>query len=195
MSLSPSAQKICDVAVKHFARFGYDASSLAAIAEGAGMRKPSLYAHFAGKDALFLQVLEIALDEEKMVARTSLAAQGGPSDVPGDGYLSGLQERYDGSPHFQFLLRTVYAPPVALREQIIEKYRGYESELRSAFMEGLEPSLAEDRANLLTEAFLGVVDSLQVELIYNSPQTFEVRRDAMCRMLGAFAAASAQPGS
>jgi len=56
-------------------------------------------------------------------------------------------------------------------------------------MEGLDSNLAEDRAILLAEAFLGVVDSLQVELIYNSPQTFEVRRDAMRLMLGTFAAA------
>lgn len=37
--LTLSAHNICTVAVEHFADHGYDASSLSAIAERAGMRK------------------------------------------------------------------------------------------------------------------------------------------------------------
>lgn len=47
-----------------FAEHGYDASSLNEIATLAGMRKASLYAHFASKDALFVQVFQRALVEE-----------------------------------------------------------------------------------------------------------------------------------
>ncbi|MFJ2618860.1 TetR/AcrR family transcriptional regulator [Glutamicibacter sp. NPDC087344] len=193
MSLSRSALKICEVAVKHFAQFGYDASSLAAIAEAAGMRKPSLYAHFAGKDALFLQVLEIALTQEKQVIRTTLVPSAQHLELPGFVYLDGLEQRYADSSNFRFLLRTVYAPPVALREEIITKFHGYESELRQFFAAGMGPSVSENHAKLLTEAFLGVVDSLQVELIYNAPQTYRARKEAMCQMLAVFAGSLLPP--
>jgi len=62
---SASADNICAVAVVHFSEHGYDASSLSDIAEQAGMRKASLYSHFAGKDALFLDVFADALAEEQ----------------------------------------------------------------------------------------------------------------------------------
>ncbi|WP_081897690.1 TetR/AcrR family transcriptional regulator [Massilia sp. BSC265] len=50
---SPSVERICGAAVKHFAEHGYDASSLNVIAEQVGIRKASLYTHFSGKGAVF----------------------------------------------------------------------------------------------------------------------------------------------
>ena len=63
-ALTPSAARICDHAVEHFAEHGYDGSSLNEIAALAGMRKASLYAHFANKDAFFVRAFERALADE-----------------------------------------------------------------------------------------------------------------------------------
>jgi TetR/AcrR family transcriptional regulator, transcriptional repressor of aconitase len=59
--------RLLTVAKQHFARDGYAASSLDRIAEEAGFSKGAVYSNFAGKEELFLGVLEehgrVSLDE------------------------------------------------------------------------------------------------------------------------------------
>jgi TetR/AcrR family transcriptional regulator, transcriptional repressor of aconitase len=59
--------RLLSVAKQHFARDGYAASSLDRIAEEAGFSKGAVYSNFAGKNELFLGVLEehgrVSLDE------------------------------------------------------------------------------------------------------------------------------------
>jgi TetR/AcrR family transcriptional regulator, transcriptional repressor of aconitase len=50
--------RLLTVAKAHFARDGYAASSVDRIAEDAGFSKGAVYSNFAGKDELFLGVLE-----------------------------------------------------------------------------------------------------------------------------------------
>ncbi|MBD2807322.1 helix-turn-helix transcriptional regulator, partial [Xenorhabdus sp. ZM] len=44
-----TANRIKAVALSHFARYGYEGTSLANIAQEVGIKKPSIYAHFKGK--------------------------------------------------------------------------------------------------------------------------------------------------
>jgi AcrR family transcriptional regulator len=57
-----TAQRIMDVAEGLFATRGYDGTSLRQIADGAGIKEPGLYNHFAGKQALYEAVLHRALN-------------------------------------------------------------------------------------------------------------------------------------
>ena len=57
-----TAERILDVAEAIFAGRGYDATSLSDIAEGVGIRTPSLYNHFKNKENLYVAVLERLLD-------------------------------------------------------------------------------------------------------------------------------------
>ncbi len=57
-----TARRIMDVAEDLFARQGYDGTSLRQIADGAGIREPGLYNHFAGKQGLYEAVLHRALN-------------------------------------------------------------------------------------------------------------------------------------
>ena len=57
-----TALRIMDIAEDLFARQGYDGTSLRQIADGAGIREPGLYNHFAGKQALYEAVLYRALN-------------------------------------------------------------------------------------------------------------------------------------
>lgn len=57
-----TARRIMDVAENLFATQGYDGTSLRQIAEGAGIKEPGLYNHFAGKQALYEAVLHRALN-------------------------------------------------------------------------------------------------------------------------------------
>jgi AcrR family transcriptional regulator len=57
-----TALRIMDIAEDLFASQGYDGTSLRQIADGAGIKEPGLYNHFAGKQALYEAVLYRALN-------------------------------------------------------------------------------------------------------------------------------------
>ncbi len=58
-----TANRIKAVALSHFARYGYEGTSLANIAQEVGIKKPSIYAHFKGKEELYFICLESALQK------------------------------------------------------------------------------------------------------------------------------------
>lgn len=51
-------EKIKNAAFALFAQKGYEGTSMSEIADRVGIKKASLYAHFSGKDNLFLAVFE-----------------------------------------------------------------------------------------------------------------------------------------
>ena len=53
--------RILDAAEKLFAENSYEGTTLREIAKGVGIREPSLYAHFANKDAIYGAVIDRAL--------------------------------------------------------------------------------------------------------------------------------------
>lgn len=57
-----TTRRILDVSEDLFATQGYDGTSLRQIADGAGIKEPGLYNHFAGKQALYEAVLFRALN-------------------------------------------------------------------------------------------------------------------------------------
>ena len=57
-----TADRILDAAEARFAQRGYDATSLADIADDVSVRTPSLYKHFASKRELYVAVLRRLLD-------------------------------------------------------------------------------------------------------------------------------------
>jgi AcrR family transcriptional regulator len=184
-ALSLSASNICAVAVEHFADHGYDASSLNEIAAGAGMRKASLYAHFVSKDALFQTVFQIALDHEHQHIARCFKEEIGHSRIPGHLHLERLIERYEGSAHLRFLLRTAYFPPAQIRSVITAGFEGYLGCIREDFQRaargrysGVEPEALE----VFCDAYLGIVDSLHVELIYSTPEGYVRRLAALSRV-------------
>ena len=185
---SAAKQRICDAALEHFVTYAYEGASLQQIAEMVGIRKASIYAHFANKDALFLTLLADAIAAENAFIVQCFASEDG---LPGQTYCASLQQHYQDSLHFRFLLRTAYVPPEHLREHISQQYQAHLNVCQSQIMRALtdyQPHLTE--LETLSEAYLGVVDSLHVELLYAGSTRFEVRLQAMWRL---FAHALAQP--
>ncbi|MDU9394159.1 helix-turn-helix domain-containing protein [Pseudomonas sp. zfem002] len=177
--LSPSAEKICVVAVEQFAESGYDAASLNDIAVAVGMRKPSLYAHFSSKVDLFEAVFERALEAERLHVEGCFAADAG---LPGALYGQRLAERFQESAHLRFLLRAAFFPPADLRGMISSGFEAYLARMGEIFGKALAqqfPQLGTERRQLFVDAYLGVVDSLTVELIYAGQAAYERRLKAM----------------
>ena len=190
---SASADRICTVAVGHFSEHGYDGSSLSDIAELAGMRKASLYSHFDSKDDLFLAVFADALLEEHSFMQQcfddEVALQQALQQAPqqaGALYCDRMAQRYGQSPHARFLLRTVYLPPQVLRDHITGAYRALLDQLERHYAASLlqtAPWLAQPRLALYVQAYLGIIDSMQVELIYADGAALQQRHAALWQIL------------
>ncbi|MGE3672663.1 MAG: TetR/AcrR family transcriptional regulator [Polyangiaceae bacterium] len=74
----PLREKILVEATRLFARQGYDGTSLQAIADAVGIKKPSLIHHFASKDLLRQAVLDAQLTHwNELLPRLVLAAAAG----------------------------------------------------------------------------------------------------------------------
>lgn len=185
---SPSMNKICNVAVEHFARRGYDASSLNDIAEEVGIRKASLYSHVSGKNELFMIVFADALKAETEFVNQSFREESS-HDLPGFRYCSELAARYSSAAELRFLLRAAYFPPASLGADIDAGYEEYLGNIFSAFVQKLLcgktqiEGLLETEANTFGHAYLGIVDSLHVKLIYTDAQGTDSRLQAMFRLL------------
>lgn len=186
---SASADNICACAVVHFSVHGYDGSSLTDIAAQAGMRKASLYSHFASKDALFLAVLADALGAEREFMQAcfddeaALAPQAGTA---GSLYCARMAQHYAQSASLRFLLRTAYLPPAALRPQIAAGFEALLANLQQHYAAGLArcaPALTAARVELYAQAYLGIVDSLHVELVYADGAALQRRHAALWRIL------------
>ncbi|MHB0776027.1 TetR/AcrR family transcriptional regulator [Halomonas sp. WWR20] len=182
---TPALRRVLNAAVVQFARHGYEGASLAGIAADAGIRKASLYSHVKNKDALFLAVFDDALQAEARFARACFEAP--EQALPGQHYCESLLARYADSDHFRFLLRTAYIPPESLFHETQEGYEVYIQQLLADFTAALRRhvggALSDQDAEVMGHAYLGMVDSLHVALIYVGQARFEARLNALKRLM------------
>ncbi|PSJ22608.1 TetR family transcriptional regulator [Halomonas sp. ND22Bw] len=182
---TPALRRVLNAAVAQFAQHGYEGASLSHIAADAGIRKASLYSHVKNKDALFRAVFEDALQIETRFARECFA-QPDPS-LPGQRYCEALRARYADSEHLRFLLRASYIPSEALFHEFQQGYEGYMQQLLAGFTAALRRhvrgALSDRDAEVMGHAFMGMVDSLHVALIYIGQERFEARLHALERLM------------
>jgi AcrR family transcriptional regulator len=86
---------IVDVAMQLFATHGYDATSIEAVLAESGVSRGSLYHHFAGKDALFLAVLEAVGARLTEQTTTALAEARDPVEILRIGSLQWIRQAGD----------------------------------------------------------------------------------------------------
>ncbi|MGO3056041.1 MULTISPECIES: TetR/AcrR family transcriptional regulator [Halomonas] len=184
MARSKATQRIVEAAVTHFAAASYDGASLSAIAEAVGIRKASLYAHFASKEALFMAAFEEALTKERAFADDCFADEGSEA-FPGSHYCQALVRRFGEVAHLRFFLRASYISPVTLTEPIDALHETYLAQLKAHFLDKLSRwekatiTPTSTQVSRFGEAYLGIVDSLQVKLIYTTAELGERRLAAL----------------
>ena len=82
MKQEDTKQKIIDKALELFAARGYDAVSVGEIAAAVGIRAPSLYNHFSGKQAIFDAIVEATAKQyEADTGRINIHVQNVAQDV------------------------------------------------------------------------------------------------------------------
>lgn len=175
---SSAKQRIIDAAFEPFFMHGYEAASLSHIANIVGIRKATIYTHFANKEAIFLELLQDALELECAFLQTCFATASGLSG-PGDAYCHAFKERYDSAVTLRFLIRMAYASPVHLTDTIASIFNVYIDVLVKQMALALQPyDLSPEQLEIYTDAYVGVIDSLSVELLY-AEALYERRLKAM----------------
>jgi len=187
-ALSPSAARVCDAAIGHFAAYGYDASSLNEIAQLAGMRKASLYAHFANKDALFVEAFQRALAAEAAFVESTFRQEAAGDVAPGHWLVLHLAERYQGSDNLRLILRTAFLPPADIKPVVTSGFERYLEGVRVGFCRALSARYSWARSEgtrleLYADAYLGIIDSLHVELMYADPAVYARRAASLLKIL------------
>ena len=113
-----SSKKIRDAALSHFAHFGYEGASLSKIAEEVGIKKPTIYSHYKGKDDLFLSVVQYVFQLE----RRRILGYFNHADTPKKklhGIFQWLEQGFHESDTTKFLLRVSFFPPSALFDEVM----------------------------------------------------------------------------
>jgi AcrR family transcriptional regulator len=180
-----TANKIMEVAIKHFARNGYDGASLADISAEVGIKKPSIYNHFKGKDELFLAVFqEVASKEMQFVENYLTHSSTPPLEQILYGFLNEYGKRYEQEDDTKFFLRVAFFPPGHLLKEIVDYCNGHidRTELlfnqvfEAAASKGeLDPEVSNERAS---RAFSAVLDGMFVEMLYGGAERSLKRLDA-----------------
>jgi AcrR family transcriptional regulator len=184
-TLTPAAERIVQLALRHFADRGYDAASLNDIAGSAGIKKASLYAHFTGKDQLYCAVLNLALQSEQDYVAVQFSTEKA-GQAPGEGYVVNLQNRYTESGALRFLLRAAFYPPASIEQSVKSGFEHYLAGIRGCFQASLKsryPAISSLHADLLAEVYLALIDSLHVELIYGDEAAYSRRFDALRQLI------------
>lgn len=170
------SNEIKDAALKYFTIHGYEGASLSQIAEEVGMKKQSIYAHFKGKDDLFLQVLRDAKETElssKLQYFSKVDSKNPEKDL--FGFLQLVIDLFQENEHIKFWLRMSFFPPAHLEKEIGQEVIDIEEKVQAIleckFHDWINAKLiAEDEAITPTYAFLGVVDSILLELVYGNDE-------------------------
>lgn len=167
-----TAYRIQEAAFARFAAQGFDATTLAEIAGDVGIKKPSIYAHFSGKQALFLNLATLAVEREMHFACRQLLVSESVGTVLRD-YLTSTVERYSTLPHVRFWFRAAHVPPAILREEISALSEGYTDCIRTAVLQCLcaketEPHNSPLPLHTLVTAYMGILRGLQAELLHST---------------------------
>lgn len=127
--------KVLNVAEKLFAENSYDGTSMREIAKGVGIREPSLYAHFANKEAIYVAVIDRALlpfSNEMLLWNASSLSLKDLYDIPRK-----LMELHAQHPYSAMILHQEFnSAPQRINSQVLQWQKRF-VEQSQAFMESL----------------------------------------------------------
>lgn len=171
-----SAENIKSAALKLFAEHGYDGTSLASIAEVVGIKKQSIYAHFQGKDDLFLSLLKETFAVELAREQTFLKNHfNAPLHSFLEDSLASFLSRFHHDYRLKFWLRVTFLPPTKLYDQVNLMLNNYILNVESLYLERFKAAVDHQEiniqdANKANLAFSALLDSVGMELIYGDQE-------------------------
>ncbi|MFF5995112.1 TetR/AcrR family transcriptional regulator [Lysinibacillus sp. KU-BSD001] len=171
-------QKIKAAALKNFAENGYDGSSLAQIAEEVGIKKQSIYTYFKSKDMLFQTLYQDVLEQELAFMRDFLATHDDVLQRKLFALLRAWEQRFQEQVATKFFIRTSFFAPQHLEAVITKHVYVYLDALEQLFSAYFAKHPLAVRAEDAAIAYLALLDSLFVEMLYGGHARFERRLQA-----------------
>ncbi|WP_026678319.1 TetR/AcrR family transcriptional regulator [Fictibacillus gelatini] len=176
-----SKEKIKEVALSVFASQGYEGASLSKIADGVGIKTPSIYSHFKSKEDLFFSIFEDVLWEDIQRVQTLLETIKNDS-IEEKLYqiLHNIFQYYKQNEEKAVLLkRTMLFPPDALKEELRLKFVNSETALSkilySVFEEGIKTGVIKGEIEDLLASFYCLIDGLFIQIFYYGKEEVEAR--------------------
>lgn len=167
-----SANKIKIAAMSLFANYGYEGTSLAHIASKVGIKKQSIYSHFDGKDDLFIQVMNDALQQELSHLHDVVMKEDTQSfNETLCLLIQDIIDRFSNDKNMKFWLRMSFYPPMHLLEEVNKAVYFYEDEqlslLEPIFHKAInENKLKKREPEQLVIAFIALMNAIMMELVY-----------------------------
>lgn len=175
-----------------FAKRGYRGTSLAAIAEAAGLSQPGLLHHFRSKNAVLLAVLA-----SRDSADSSMSSP--RPDAPGTGFIEGLAAlvAHNESDRqivalFSMLLGEAVAADHPAHEYFVRRY----DEVRACFTQKLREAQEEHalapgiEPEALANVLIAVLDGLQFQWLLDESVDMSASYAALRELIRAFASSS-----
>lgn len=175
-------EKLKEAAANLFADQGYEGTSLKEIAHTVGIKTPSIYAFYEGKEDLLLKVYQDILEDHYDHLQNSLeqAKNGSAKERLYDLLLTAVNYHLTETGKTKLFRRLMLFPPPFLHEKITENFNKIEQMesklLREIFEEGIrnqevQPRKIED----MVTSFLCVMDGVFLEMQYYDEQEFSRR--------------------
>ncbi|BCU82481.1 TetR family transcriptional regulator [Polycladomyces abyssicola] len=182
-------QRIQQVAIRLFAEHGYEGASLSMIAREVGIQKPSIYAFFESKEALFLSVFKEIM-KAHFAHTQKLFASLQDKTVEERLYqllTNGLTYASEHGDAFAFYQRAMLFSPPAVQEKIRDRFLEAETwlidVLRDCFKEGIQTGvIRETNLDDLIASFLCLLDGVLIQLFYYGPEMLRRRIDGIWRI-------------
>ncbi|MBP1969951.1 AcrR family transcriptional regulator [Virgibacillus natechei] len=124
-------EKILASSIELFAVNGYAGTSMAKIADKVGIKKPSLYAHYKNKEALFIDVTKKMVDEYVEFVRKSLDVQAlNIKTVLYESFKTHVHDLARNDASIQFYNRFMQYPPKGLESELTASMEQSEEKAR-----------------------------------------------------------------
>lgn len=179
-----SSVKIRDVALSHFAHYGYEGASLSKIAEEVGIKKPTIYSHYKGKDDLFLSVVKHVFNlERRRILYYFQMSEEKPLKAKLEGFFDWIEEGFNNADTTKFLLRVSFFPPPALLDQILYIVNSFIDRLQQLLIKLMnhhqkQGELINVNINEAALAYVTLVDGVLVELLFAGNNRYKQRVNA-----------------
>ncbi len=178
-------QQLLQIGLSHFARDGYEGASLAKIAAEAGIKKPSIYAHFNSKADLFMKVLHRASRvQQHSLKRYMLAHHHHTLEYKLHGLLEHMQELYRSDDTIKFVMRMSFFPPKELEHEVMPLIYHMLDTMENQLVRLFEHNLHKENLNCsvsamqAARAYLTCADGILLEVLYGQEQRSVQRLDA-----------------
>ncbi|GAF21156.1 MULTISPECIES: TetR/AcrR family transcriptional regulator [Shouchella] len=170
-------EKIKRESTELFATLGYEGTSMANIAERVGIKKPSLYAHYKNKEALFLDlVMDMSLDYVTFI-KDSLG-QGNVSIEKQlyQAFITYVHDWTQDNPANQFYSRFLQYPPQQLAEPLKEMLSESERKVRALFSDVMKEGQEQGALTMeldsetMAYTYFALIEGLVTEVVFYSPE-------------------------